>query len=1625
MQRQGGDAATRVITGRERSFQHRLRVDWNQDGNFTHALSVMDHLVDNISVERSLKGSAPQEILLIEGSAAAELKFSLSGEYAGQLMPSIFSPYNRKSPLYGKTLVGGAVSWDIIVETPLGNISYPQFRGYIRTVTPNRADNTISVTALDRVELLRKPINMANWAASEQAEQMGKIDSQLCHSHWVIDSALRMCDVGCAPWRPKFQDELGLPDNSAEGVQLFVTGNGSFIPTVGWLENPKSCSFPTNPGVMYSTNAALNPNAPLDPVPQRVLGLSGLGAGVSQKLDDANGYGILRYWCADREAVFANGVHYLGFTLNTNGTAGTTYQSIGQVSIMELACGGQLYAYVDVNAGKVRGRIHHKSTNVQYNGPWVNIPTDQDHVEVRAIFQLADFTAQASEIYCEAGNNNSGWFTLPVYLESLSLPSDVLRGRVTVAQALPISDIFVNSRFQDNVQISFDHTLVRPTYAAVLDRGINRLNYLPTSGGRVDGGGKTTATSAWDIITAVASAEFGSVFWDENGVFRFWNFNTMLSKQNTIVREFDLDQVSGLQLTNTLDACRNIYTVTTNRKRTAATVKIFDSNDVDQFVVGAGQTKSFRVFANDVVAVRPYNLIKCDTDETSGLAGVAPPFDEDMIHGYCTQYNFPDLGWYEAPDRVEGTRDVQAYMNRDGMLTVRIHNGWEFSTRRGKGGSGTSQNFPDGGTSSPALRISGALVAQGTPITLSFRNQVSIDKYGPRILDLSGDWMQDAVALTDIVGVLMPRTADPIPVTDAITIAGDPRLQLGDTIAVSDTDGFGDFMRMQILGISRRFERDGGLTDTLSVEMLRPTAAPIPGGTVFVPLPDTDPDPSEIPQLPVDGGIYRRNLCTNPSLSVDTTGWYGPQGSGRTTTAEGMPRNTGYLVERSGQAQGPKVRAEAGKYYRLSCYIKGVNGESPGQVLVAWYTNSSYLSASDDKDFIVRTGITRRADCGVVQAPSNATRMRLCIDGITSGGVIITGALYEGPFNTRSEATLEPYFDGDSDGAEWDGTAGRSASVLTVQGAPVGGEIPDPDPQPANPTNSAAHIFEWGTPLPSSDTFDYTNATNTPDPGKWSIMGEGGTQGGDECWIGFEGNGRRCTGQLVLAGDRLEIHGDSLGDSGGVMSVLDQRYGRWEVRARFRNIGVSGSAYRPTMVLYPQSEVLPQMGLLEFTHGMVGGTSITSTLHKPADTDINRQFVSETIDLTQYHNYGFEWNSQGMIGYIDGVEWYRLEDPTYNSGGPMHLRLQLDNLFGTSMRAASMDVQWARVYPLTPIGDPGGGPGFAADVFVDPAGNDSNTGLSPTVAKRTLAAAMSIAQPGDTISCAAGTYSGNFTTSKGGNAAAGHITIRSAEKHAAIISGTSSGTQAAVTINHPYIRIQDMTITGTVSSGVRMGILVDASNIEIKGNRIHQICQFLTEGTSFQGGAGIDFAGGNISNILIDGNLIYNIGLASSTQQLVHGMYLSAHVTNGRLLNNVIHDCEDFGFHAYDIEDASGWQIINNTVAECGRGILQSTNGITRNNWVYNTTGRAYDIRGTGNTGSNNRFGGTGTGATGTSVGATSATPSFVNASANDYRLNAGSPGVNQGTSTGAPTTDHNGVTRPVGGTVDIGAFER
>lgn len=1030
MQEHGGAAAEAAILAGERTISVSLRVDWDQDGKFENDLSELSPFVSNVKLDRALSGSAPEEILLIEGAAAAELSATLGGEFEGQQLPWIFSPYNRLSPLYGKPLVGVDIEYDIIIETPVGEFVYPQFRGQVRTTAPNRGDNTLELTALDRVELLRKPVQLPPWAVSEEHANYGELSKMSLFSRWVIDHCLRLCDISPSPYRPAFREELNVPDNGLDGVQFYMSGNGGWLPTIGWLDNLNANTFP-NPGeFVYSTFAPRHPDAPLDG--RRPSGLYGLGNGISDaRVPNSQGY--LHYWSLDRDLINPRAAHVMGMTLMTEGTNASP-ATIAEHPALEVVIGGYYYLYIMIANGQVWTRRRYappSGTAVNLDSPKVNIPTGVSNIDIVAIWDNSPQTGSRAYIRARptgqsTGGNESNFATvLGPGLSDASL-YDHIKGRVRIGHALGMGDVYYATRniFNANIPFMEQSSLRKAKYPASLDAGLNRLSHMPSR----------EAKDAWDIITEVAAAEFGSVFFDESGVFRFWDWDRMLAKQNTPVRVLTLDQVSGLNFTNSLDSVRNVITVQATKKR-AVFGAVYESGDADEFYIPPAETKIFKVWVDDVVSpltfrmedqtapggdpattlshYRHYTLLDNDLPQGGNDGSIfnMEIWDEDAVqHGYVVSFRDPvTFEWREVND-WRGYVIIDQYFSGDGFLTVRVRN---------RTGDRPIRLATQGG--SPAYHMGGTkIIDYGTQSVIS-RGRASIQKYGARNLELDGDWYQDTTATLDLITKMRERTEDPIPSTDAITIAGDPRLQLGDAIMISDPDGFGDDLHMQILGISREWDIEAGLIDTLSVEMLAP-------GT------ESPQEPDQPPQHPG----YRYNLNPNPAFQVDKAGWF-PTSATIVTGVTGLPRTTALRIPAAGDIVAPRASVTAGMTYRLSEYLKGDGVAASGTFQVHWYGANQYLGATTSQNWTVTQAGVTRLDTGSVVAPAGADQMLLFAK--TNNAVLVSCSLYE------PGSALGEYFDGATLGAKWDGTVGSSSSTLDLSKIPT--------PAPSNLLNAA------------------------------------------------------------------------------------------------------------------------------------------------------------------------------------------------------------------------------------------------------------------------------------------------------------------------------------------------------------------------------------------------------------------------------------------------------------------------------------------------------------------------------------------------------------------------------------------
>ncbi|AUH45140.1 hypothetical protein CXR04_25600 [Streptomyces sp. CMB-StM0423] len=259
------------------------------------------------------------------------------------------------------------------------------------------------------------------------------------------------------------------------------------------------------------------------------------------------------------------------------------------------------------------------------------------------------------------------------------------------------------------------------------------------------------------------------------------------------------------------------------------------------------------------------------------------------------------------------------------------------------------------------------------------------------------------------------------------------------------------------------------------------------------------------------------------------------------------------------------------------------------------------------------------------------------------------------------------------------------------------------DGQETEDPTEAAERYGWGEPLPISDEFDYTGPV---DPEKWDVP-SGNVGGTEQCWEGHAGNGRRCGKNSTVADGIMTMRGEANGDTGWIRQNRDTQYARWEIRSRSRNTGSSGGLYHPLHLIWPTAGDRLKNGEYDWVeYSNPDAQCLSAFLHYPESPSDEKEYRELCpVDMTEWHNFAFEWTPDALVGYVDGAEWFRLADGANSDRGDIqkmplgNLVIQLDNFTGDSgLRPAVYEVDWVRTYPVAPDGGSPGSPGAPVTV---------------------------------------------------------------------------------------------------------------------------------------------------------------------------------------------------------------------------------------------------------------------------------------------------------------------------------------
>lgn len=208
---------------------------------------------------------------------------------------------------------------------------------------------------------------------------------------------------------------------------------------------------------------------------------------------------------------------------------------------------------------------------------------------------------------------------------------------------------------------------------------------------------------------------------------------------------------------------------------------------------------------------------------------------------------------------------------------------------------------------------------------------------------------------------------------------------------------------------------------------------------------------------------------------------------------------------------------------------------------------------------------------------------------------------------------------------------------------------------------TAAERYGWGTPFAGSEFTD----PNTLRQDGWAVFSG----------VGYQGQGVQSADMVEIDDGMLVITGDPEGHTGAV-GYYDavQQYGRWESRVR---IPEGYGNYHPVALLWPSSERWPDDGEIDYLETTGSADINTFSVHHGAGTPETEQIAISR----EWHSYAVEWTPTSISGYLDGVRYFHLTDPSLFPPGPMWHSFQLDWM-DEDGPAAIMEVDWLRIYAV-------------------------------------------------------------------------------------------------------------------------------------------------------------------------------------------------------------------------------------------------------------------------------------------------------------------------------------------------------
>lgn len=770
-----------------RTPDYRVYVDWKLDGfGGDGTYDDITGYIRSVKVDRSITSDLPVTSRLVSGNSVATCSITVGG-FKGGLINGTPTPSKNAGLVWSRYADTGffgvadtqRIGCPVKVFVGFAGEFTQIFFGYIRSIDM-ADDDTATIEVLDASDRMRGETllpmvrgGIPDHSGSTTEELQGHYG---LNSQWIIDYVARDVGVGASPLKV---------NTAAKKTVASATMHGSCYPDVGI---GKYC---------YTS-----PVAAIRPVFTQMGNGLGLGAqplGNTTFLfivpQDPDGLGydppdgdVTRR--ANTPLLSSTGGVTLEFRINRQA-------STANIFLAEILSDTGSHGFgVRVNADGtilLSSIISGVYTTIATTGA---IPLGESWVGVN--FKLAG-TALATK--ARIGGVTTTYNTTP------SMPAPFYLGQCAVQHLSGNGVVQAVMMHLEDVPLWGGETWVPQ---AVFDRGKSELTFLPFQGESVD---------AWQMLSDVVQAEFGTIGFDEFGTLQFRNFDRWVTSSVNEVWTTGR-ALKAAKRTESIDSVRNNIIIEVTNFKAGPYEVLWSTDDVYGFHTGETRIIVAR-FKKPAIDVGTY----WGTIPNGGWDLANPASYPAGTNGYRLSWTPNGTGGKPAWSSVRFTTIVSAreakvkVVNRSGqpiyLVSTGSQNGYP-STSQGKpmiqiiGRTVVSDRGDAEASTTTSASGSGLVQAQVV-------NAASEAKYGRQLFRVEAStWMQDVVSAQLVADYLAGSLPEPYQAVSGVQVVGDPRLQLQDRILFQGANEWKIDAFFQVYGIETTIDGNG-LSQSLNV----------------------------------------------------------------------------------------------------------------------------------------------------------------------------------------------------------------------------------------------------------------------------------------------------------------------------------------------------------------------------------------------------------------------------------------------------------------------------------------------------------------------------------------------------------------------------------------------------------------------------------------------------------------------------------------------------------------------------------------------------------------------------------------------------------------------------------------